>query len=100
MNFARSMVVLGGFRAKETRRPAQRRQPDRTEVLFNEMIVAGDALMKALERDNDIQLEAEFDAKAATFRRLRREWIVVLCSEYARAVRRWRESLESGAKID
>src|SRR5579859_7773172 len=100
MKFARSMVVLGGFRAEAARRPVKRRQPDRTEVLFNELIVAGDALMKALERDNDIQLESEFDANAATFRRLRREWIVVLCREYARAVGRWRESFESGVKID
>jgi len=33
------------------------------------MIVAGDALVKALGRDNDIQLASEFDANAATFRR-------------------------------
>jgi len=99
MNFARSTVVLAGFRVEATRRPVKRHKQDRTEdraeVLFNEMIAAGDALVKALDRDNT-QQESEFDANAASFRRLRREWIVVLCREYARAVRRWRESLDTG----
>jgi len=91
--------VLAGFRVEATRRPARRHRQDRTEdrsQLFNEMIAAGDALVKALNRDNDAQQESEFDANAAAFRRLRREWIVVRCREYARAMRRWRESFETG----